>query len=388
MATAADLNMMQSDVSCDWSEADHRFMARAIQIAWNGLYTTEPNPRVGCVLVKDSAIIAEGFHQKAGEGHAEVNALRAAGEKAQGCTAYVTLEPCSHFGKTPPCADALIDAGVAEVIIGMVDPNPQVSGNGIARLEQSGIKVRSGLLEAQARELNPGFIKRMESGLPYVRIKMATSLDGRTAMASGESQWITGPQARQDVQRLRARSSAIISGIGSIIQDDSALTLRAEQLGLENAEEIVKRQPLRVVLDSSGRMPENAKMLNLPGQTLIFSCAEAPAFIARHETVEWLQIKAGQGGIDLQKVLHTLTQRGCNEVLVETGATLAGAFVEAGLVDQLVIYQAMKLLGSSARPMFLLPLDTMNQQVELKLTDSRVLGQDIRLTLERAEDSQ
>lgn len=388
MVTAADLNMMQNDVTNDWSEADYRFMARAVQIAWKGLYTTEPNPRVGCLLVKNGEIIAEGFHRKAGEGHAEVNALRLAGENAQGCTAYVTLEPCSHFGKTPPCANALIDAQVAEVVVGMVDPNPQVSGNGIARLEQSGIKVRSGLLEAQSRELNPGFIKRMESGLPYVRIKLATSLDGRTAMASGESQWITGPQARQDVQRLRARSSAIISGVGSIIQDDSALTVRAEQLGLDNAEEVVQRQPLRVILDSSGRMPEKAKMLDLPGQTLIFSCVDAPEFIAGHEGVEWLRVKAGRGGIDLPQVLQTLAQRGCNEVLVETGATLAGAFIEAGLVDELVIYQAMKLLGSRARPMFLLPLDSMNQQVELKLTDSRVLGQDLRLTLERVEGSE
>jgi len=388
MVTAVDLNMMQNDVTNNCSDADYRFMARAVQLAWKGLYTTEPNPRVGCVLVKDGEIIAEGFHRKAGEGHAEVNALRLAGENALGCTAYVTLEPCSHFGKTPPCANALIDAGVAEVIIGMVDPNPQVSGNGIARLEQSGIKVRSGLLEAQARELNPGFIKRMESGLPFVRIKMATSLDGRTAMASGESQWITGPQARQDVQRLRARSSAIISGVSSIIQDDSALTLRAEQLGLDNAEEIVQRQPLRVILDSSGRMPENAKMLNLPGQTLIFSCVGAPAFIAGHERIEWLRVKNGRGGIDLSQVLQTLARRGHNEVLVETGATLAGAFVEAGLVDELVIYQAMKLLGSRARPMFQLPLDTMNQQVELKLTDSRVLGQDLRLTLKRVEGSE
>lgn len=368
-----------------WTEADHRYMALAIQLAEKGLYTTEPNPRVGCVLVKNGAIIGQGYHRKAGEGHAEVNALAQAGADAEGCTAYVTLEPCSHFGKTPPCAHALIDAQVREVIVAMVDPNPQVSGSGIRKLEQAGITVRCGLLESQARALNPGFIKRMTSGLPYVRVKMAVSLDGRTAMASGESQWITGPLARQDVQRLRARSSAIISGVGSIIKDDSALTLRAEQLGLDNAEEVVQRQPLRVVLDSAGRMPESAQMLRLPGQTLIVSCVAAPEYVARTERLEWLQLDGHNGGIDLTLLLQQLAERGCNEVLVETGATLAGAFIEADLVDQLVIYQAMKLLGSSARPMFLLPLDKMSQQVELTLTDSRMLGADQRLILEVVE---
>lgn len=368
-----------------WTEADHRHMALAIQLAEKGLYTTEPNPRVGCVLVKNGAIIGQGYHRKAGEGHAEVNALAQAGADAEGCTAYVTLEPCSHFGKTPPCAHALIDAQVREVIVAMVDPNPQVSGSGIRKLEQAGITVRCGLLESQARALNPGFIKRMTSGLPYVRVKMAVSLDGRTAMASGESQWITGPLARQDVQRLRARSSAIISGVGSITKDDSALTLRAEQLGLDNAEEVVQRQPLRVVLDSAGRMPESAQMLRLPGQTLIVSCVAAPEYVARTERLEWLQLDGHNGGIDLTLLLKQLAERGCNEVLVETGATLAGAFIEADLVDQLVIYQAMKLLGSRARPMFLLPLDKMSQQVELTLTDSRMLGADQRLILEVVE---
>lgn len=368
-----------------WTEADHRHMALAIQLAEKGLYTTEPNPRVGCVLVKNGAIIGQGYHRKAGEGHAEVNALAQAGADAEGCTAYVTLEPCSHFGKTPPCAHALIDAQVREVIVAMVDPNPQVSGSGIRKLEQAGITVRCGLLESQARALNPGFIKRMTSGLPYVRVKMAVSLDGRTAMASGESQWITGPLARQDVQRLRARSSAIISGVGSIIKDDSALTLRTEQLGLDNAEEVVQRQPLRVVLDSAGRMPESAQMLRLPGQTLIVSCVAAPEYVARTERLEWLQLDGHNGGIDLTLLLQQLAERGCNEVLVETGATLAGAFIEADLVDQLVIYQAMKLLGSRARPMFLLPLDKMSQQVELTLTDSRMLGADQRLILEVVE---
>ncbi|MCV6610888.1 MAG: bifunctional diaminohydroxyphosphoribosylaminopyrimidine deaminase/5-amino-6-(5-phosphoribosylamino)uracil reductase RibD [Amphritea sp.] len=365
-----------------WSAADHTYMARAIELAWRGLYTTEPNPRVGCVLVKGDRIVAEGYHQKAGEGHAEVNALRAAGSEAKDCTAYVTLEPCSHFGKTPPCADALIKAQVSEVVIGMVDPNPQVSGNGIRKLEAAGIKVRSGLMEPQARELNPGFIKRMETGRPFVRIKMATSLDGRTAMASGESQWITGPLARQDVQRLRARSSAIVTGVGSILKDDSSLNLRAAELNLANAEKIVARQPLRVVLDSAGRMPEQAKMLTLPGQTLIVSCQPQPAFVDGLDNVEWLQQDGNDQGIDLPALLDALGQRGVNELLVETGATLAGAFIEAQLVDELVIYQAMKLMGSEGLPMFRLPLDKMSQQIELKLLDQRMVGSDLKLTLQ------
>ncbi|MDO6563053.1 bifunctional diaminohydroxyphosphoribosylaminopyrimidine deaminase/5-amino-6-(5-phosphoribosylamino)uracil reductase RibD [Amphritea sp. 1_MG-2023] len=365
----------------DWSAADHTYMSRAVSIAWQGLYTTEPNPRVGCVLVKDGKLIAEGYHRKAGEGHAEVNALRNAAGQAKGCTAYVTLEPCSHFGKTPPCAEALINADVAEVVVGMVDPNPRVSGNGLKKLQQAGIKVRCGLMEAQCRQLNPGFIKRMATGIPLVRLKMAASLDGRTAMASGESQWITGPLARQDVQRLRARSSAVVSGVASIISDDASLTVRAAELGLEHAAEVARRQPLRVVLDSSARLPEQAKLLGLPGRTLIVSCVDAPDFIAAYDAVEWLKLPAINGAIDLPKLLQELAHRECNEVLVETGATLAGAFMAQGLVDELVLYQAMTLLGSNARPMFLLPLDKMSQQKPLKLIDSRVLGDDLRLTL-------
>lgn len=365
-----------------WSAADHDFMARAIELAWRGLYTTEPNPRVGCVLVKHGRIIAEGYHQKAGEAHAEINALRAAGEEARGCIAYVTLEPCSHYGRTPPCADALIKAQVSEVVIGMVDPNPQVSGNGIRKLEAAGIIVRSGLMEALARELNPGFIKRMETGRPFVRIKMAASLDGRTAMASGESQWITGPLARQDVQRLRARSSAIVTGVGSVLKDDSALNLRAAELNLDNAEAIVARQPLRVVLDSAGRMPEQAKMLGLAGQTLIVSRQVQPDYVERLDHVEWLQQSGNGAGIDLPALLDALGQRGVNELLVETGATLAGAFIEARLADELVIYQAMKLMGSEGLPLFRLPLDTMRQQIGLKLLDQRMVGSDQKLTLQ------
>ena len=375
----------------NWSADDHRYMARAVELAKCGLYTTEPNPRVGCVLVRDGAVIGEGFHRIAGEGHAEVNALQAvadAGDTAAGATAYVTLEPCSHFGKTPPCAEALVKAGVAQVIIGMVDPNPQVSGRGIKRLEDAGIRVRSGLLNAEAESLNPGFNNRMRVQRPFVRLKLAASLDGRTAMASGESQWITGPQARQDVQRLRARSSAVVTGIGSILLDDSSLTVRAEQLGLPDAELICQRQPLRVVLDSQGRMPENAKILRQPGKTLVVSQVECPAFFSQLASsqdtsaeLEWLQLAGTEAGIDLPALLEALAQRQCNEVLVETGATLAGSFIRQGLVDEVVLYQAMTLLGSEARSLVELPLQKMQQQQRLTLTDSRVLGNDIRLTL-------
>lgn len=385
---------MKND-AVQWSVADHQYMARAVELAWRGLYTTEPNPRVGCVVVRNGKVIGEGFHRIAGEGHAEVNALQAvadSGATAVGATAYVTLEPCSHFGKTPPCAEALVEARVAEVVIGMVDPNPQVSGRGIARLEAAGIKVRTGLLTGDAEALNPGFNKRMRAQRPFVRLKLAASLDGRTAMASGESQWITGPQARQDVQRLRARSSAIITGIGSILQDDSALTVRAEQLGLAEAEVISQRQPLRVVLDSQGRMPATAKILRQPGKTLVVSQASCPAYFSQLASsqdtsaeLEWLQLAGKGAGIDLQVLLTELAQRQCNEVLVETGATLAGSFIGQGLVDELVLYQAMTLLGSEARSLVALPLMKMNQQRRLTLTDSRVLGNDIRLTLTPVE---
>lgn len=386
---------MTTQAEQQWSEADYRFMSRAIELAWQGLYTTEPNPRVGCVLVRDGEVLGEGFHRIAGEGHAEVNALQAvadAGEKTNGATAYVTLEPCSHFGKTPPCAQALVDAQVAEVVVAMVDPNPQVSGRGIKRIEDAGIKVRCGLLTVQAEALNPGFIRRMSENKPYVRLKLATSLDGRTAMASGESQWITGASARQDVQRLRARSSAIVTGIESILHDDSSLTLRAAELGLDDTEQVVRRQPLRVVLDSQGRMPESAKILRQPGKTLVVSLQPAPAYFNQLASsqdssaeLEWLQLAGLENRIDLNLLLAELAQRECNELLVETGATLAGSFVRQGLVDELVIYQAMTLLGSEARPLLELPLQQMNQQRRLVLQDSRVLGNDVRLTLKPAE---
>jgi diaminohydroxyphosphoribosylaminopyrimidine deaminase/5-amino-6-(5-phosphoribosylamino)uracil reductase len=368
-----------------WTIDDHRYMSRAIQLARKGLYTTNPNPRVGCVLVRDGEVVGEGFHLRAGEGHAEVNALAMAGAKAQGATAYVTLEPCSHYGRTPPCAEGLINAGVSRVVAAMVDPNPQVSGRGIKMLEQAGIRAEAGLLEAEARELNSGFIKRMESGLPLVRIKMATSLDGRTAMASGESQWITGPEARADVQKLRARSSAILCGVDSILKDDSALTVREAELGLDNAAEIVKQQPLRVVLDSNLRTPLSARILQQPGRTVIVTTAAAQTKIdaLKNCGAEVVIMPAENGRVDLGAVLKWLAdQEQCNELLVETGATLAGALLQQQRVDEIHLYMAMKLLGSDARPAFELPLTTMSQQVSLKQKDIRMLRDDLKLILQ------
>lgn len=367
-----------------FSEQDRCWMARAIQLAAQGRYTTHPNPRVGCVLVRDGQIVGEGFHVRAGEGHAEVNALRMAGDQAMGATAYVTLEPCSHHGKTPPCAEALVQAGVARVVSAMVDPNPQVAGRGITRLQAAGIDASSGLLEAEAKALNPGFIKRMEQGLPYVRIKTASSLDGRTAMQSGESQWITGAAARSDVQRLRAQSSVIVTGVDSILHDDSSLTVREDELQLDNAAEIVQKQPLRVVLDSQLRMPLNAKILQQPGRTLIATVSQDAAKTGAliESGAEVVQLAAEQNRVSIKALLEYLaTAEQCNELLVETGARLAGAFIAAGVVDELVVYQAMILMGSDARPMYRLPYSKMDEQIRLQLLDSRMLGDDLRLTL-------
>jgi len=360
------------------SELDEFYMARALKLAERGLYTTEPNPRVGCVLVSDGNIVAEGWHQRAGEGHAEVEALAKVNGQALGATAYVTLEPCSHQGKTGPCCDALINAGVTRVVAAMQDPNPLVAGRGFERLKKAGVEVTLGVMETQARALNPGFIKRMETGLPYVRCKLAMSVDGRTAMDSGESQWITGPAARSDVQKLRARSSAIITGVGTVLHDDPSMMVRAEQLGLKNAEEIALRQPLRVVLDSHFRTPATAQIVSQPGKTWLVGVAQDnPPNITGAE----LKIIADASGqVDLQAVLKELTANDCNEVLVEAGAVLSGAFLQAGLVDELVIYMAPKLLGHTARPLMALPgMEHMADQVKLSIQDVRSVGDDWRI---------
>ncbi len=365
-----------------FSGADYAYMARAIELAWRGLYTADPNPRVGCVLVRDCVVIGEGYHQRAGEGHAEVNALRNAGD-AQGATAYVTLEPCSHFGRTPPCAQGLINAGVSRVIAAMVDPNPEVSGRGLRMLEQAGIETASGLLESQARELNPGFLSRMERKRPFIRLKLAMSVDGRTAMASGESQWITGADARADVQQLRARSSAVLTGIGSILHDDSALTVRPAQLTERIAQQVSQRQPLRVVLDSQLRMPLDAKLLSIDGPVLILTGEQADAdkkiaLEARGAKVVALPLTEGR--VDLAAVTEYLAQQeSVNELLVETGAELAGAWVGAGLVDEFWVYMAPKLMGSRARPLLAMPLERMVEAKDLELKDVRQFGRDIRM---------
>jgi len=375
-----------TDSKAEWTQQDTAYMAEAIQLARKGLYTTEPNPRVGCVLVKNGQIIGRGWHQKAGEGHAEVNAIKDAGLQARGSTAYVTLEPCSHFGKTPPCASALIQAGVARVVSAMEDPNPEVSGSGFDLLQKAGIQIESGLLESQAQVLNLGFVKRMNTKRPFVRIKMAMSVDGRTAMASGESKWITGSAAREDVQRLRARSSAVISGIGTVLYDDAALTVRANELGLENAEEISKRQPLRVILDTDAQLPESAKLFTLPSPILLVVSSEAqvPDSILQYSNVSVFRLPAATKesvrSNSLDVVLAELARRGCNEVLVEAGASLAGSFIRENCWDELVLYVAPKLMGSSARPLANLPMEYMSEAKPLQLKDIRVVGDDIRLT--------
>ena len=367
----------------EWSAADRSWMSRALMLAERGLYTTEPNPRVGCVLVADGEVVGEGWHVRAGEGHAEVNALAQAGERARGATAYVTLEPCSHFGKTPPCADALIKAGVSRMVAAMQDPNPQVAGNGLQRLREAGIAVECGLLEEQARALNPGFIKRMQQGLPWVRVKLAMSLDGRTAMASGESKWITGPAARADVQRLRARSGAVVSGADSVLLDDSALTVRASELGLpsDEAAAAAERQPLRVLVDSLRRVPLEQRFFREAGPSLVISTsAEQAADDYLSAGSELLAVPGADGKVDLQAVLQILAERGCNEVLVEAGAGLSGAFWRAGLVDELIVYMAPRLLGSQARPLMQLPFESMSEAMDVAVTDMRAIGQDWRIT--------
>jgi diaminohydroxyphosphoribosylaminopyrimidine deaminase/5-amino-6-(5-phosphoribosylamino)uracil reductase len=360
-----------------WSANDYQCMAEAIRLARCGVYSTDPNPRVGCLIVKNNTVVGRGYHIRAGEGHAEVNALREAGDEARGATAYVTLEPCSHFGRTPPCAQALIDAGLARVVSAMQDPNPSVAGRGLGMLKAAGISTEVGLLETQSRALNPGFIKRMETGKPFVRVKLAMSLDGRTAMNSGESQWITGAAARGDVQRLRACSSAIITGIESVLLDDPALTVRDVDLADENG---FIRQPLRVVLDSHARLLRSASIIQQSGRTVQVVTQEEATASAGFEC-EQLVMPASPQGIDLPALLNYLAkQEQCNEVLVETGARLAGAFIQAQLVDELVVYMAPTLLGSQARPLVDLPLSEMQEQQRLILADVRHLGEDVRLT--------
>lgn len=359
------------------------WMAQACQLARKGLYTTHPNPRVGCLLIKNNQKIGEGFHLKAGEAHAEINALSSAKTSVEGSTAYVTLEPCSHQGKTGPCADALINAKVKSVVFGMQDPNPDVSGKGLAKLKAAGIEVIGPILESESAQLNPGFIKRMQEGLPFVRLKMAMSLDGRTAMDSGESKWITGSEARQDVQRLRAQSDAILTGIGSVLADDPSMTVR-----IDSQESVVDpktvRQPKRVILDSALSIPPESKILYPSKQVEIFSIKEE--IEAEHLSVltkKGVQVsfadRGDDGRIELIHVMEQLADQGINEVLIETGAELAGSFLQQGLIDEVVVYMAPKLMGSLARPLFQLPFESMVEVVDLSIKSVRQVGDDLRI---------
>ena len=349
-------------------------MARALLLAERGVFTTAPNPRVGCVIVKNEVIIAEGWHHRAGEAHAEVNALVQLNQReANGADCYITLEPCSHDGKTPPCCDAIIKAGIKRVIIAMKDPNPMVAGRGIEKLKQVGIVVVLGVLEEQAEKLNQGFCQRMRMGRPYIRSKLAMSVDGKTAMASGESQWITSQDARQDVQKLRAQSSVILTGIGTVLTDDPSLSVRPGDWYPQG--ELV-RQPLRVVIDSNLRIPLNAKILNSEAETLVVSIKPSDK-----KGVNVMVIQADRGHVDLKKLMNRLAEREINDVMVEAGSKLNGALVQAGLVDELVIYMAPKLLGDSAQGLFHLPaLQKMSQNIALNITDIRAVGSDWRIT--------
>ncbi|TRN73857.1 bifunctional diaminohydroxyphosphoribosylaminopyrimidine deaminase/5-amino-6-(5-phosphoribosylamino)uracil reductase RibD [Pseudomonas syringae] len=360
---------------------DVHYMARALELARKGLYSTHPNPRVGCVIVREGRVVGEGWHVRAGEPHAEVHALRQAGELARGATAYVTLEPCSHQGRTPPCADALIEAGVARVVAAMQDPNPEVSGRGLLRLMNAGIGVQCGVLESEARALNKGFLKRMETGLPYVRVKMAMSLDGRTAMASGESQWITGPEARSAVQRLRAQSSVVLSGADTVLADKARLTVRPDELGLdaELTSLAAARPPLRVLIDGRLRVPLDAPFFQA-GSALVVTCAAASARGRyQEEGHEMLALADSAGHVDLRRLTGELAARGVNEVLVEAGPRLAGAFARLGLVDEFQLFIAGKFLGSSARPLLDLPLAQMSEALELNIVEMRAVGNDWRV---------
>ncbi|AAY94728.1 bifunctional diaminohydroxyphosphoribosylaminopyrimidine deaminase/5-amino-6-(5-phosphoribosylamino)uracil reductase RibD [Pseudomonas protegens] len=358
---------------------DAHYMARALELARKGRYSTHPNPRVGCVIVRDGQVVGEGWHVRAGEPHAEVHALRAAGELARGATAYVTLEPCSHHGRTPPCADALVNAGVARVVAAMQDPNPEVAGRGLQRLAQAGIDTHGGVLEGEARAINKGFLKRMEHGLPYVRVKLAMSLDGRTAMASGESQWITGPAARSAVQRLRAESSVVLTGADTVLADDARLTVRAAELGLdaEQTALAMSRPPLRVLIDGRLRVPLDAPFFKA-GPALVATCAAVEEQYANGP--ECLIVPGPDGQVDLRRLLLELAARGVNEVLVEAGPRLAGAFAQQGLVDEYQIFVAGKFLGSSARPLLDWPLAQMSQAPLLKIIEMRAVGDDWRVT--------
>ncbi|MFO1319689.1 MAG: bifunctional diaminohydroxyphosphoribosylaminopyrimidine deaminase/5-amino-6-(5-phosphoribosylamino)uracil reductase RibD [Burkholderiales bacterium] len=351
---------------------DHRWMARALRLAARGLQTTTPNPRVGCVLVRDGESVGEGWHERAGEPHAEVHALRAAGDRARGATAYVTLEPCSHHGRTPPCVDALLAAGISRVVAAMQDPNPRVAGAGLRRLREAGLEVACGLLEAEAGDLNIGFVSRMGRGRPWVRVKIAATLDGRTALPNGASQWITGPDARRDGHRWRARSCVVMTGIGTLKDDDPRLTVRDVP---------ASRQPTRVVVDSRLRMPADARILE-GGDVIVATATRNDAFARRLEGrgARVRVLPNAEGKVDLPALMRSLAADGVNEVLVEAGINLHSALFAAGVVDEFIVYLAPRLLGHLSRGMLqLVPADTVDGMPTLDIRDVRRFGPDLRI---------
>lgn len=350
-------------------------MARALRLAERGRYSAHPNPMVGCVIAHGDRVVGEGWHVKAGEPHAEVNALRDAGDEAQRTTAYVTLEPCAHEGKTPPCVFALIGAGVSRVVVAIEDPFPQVAGKGIAALRDAGIEVDVGLMESQAQALNRGFVSRVTRGRPFVQLKLASSLDGAIAMANGESQWITGKEAREDVQRLRARSGAILTGIGTVLADDPSLNVRSTEIDTKEL------QPLRVVLDGRLRMPLAASMLTLPGETVVCHNGKADADELRNAGATVESFKGDDDRVDVEAVLSYLGDREINNVLVEAGPGLAGHLLQNNLVDELVIYQAPHIMGSETMRLADTPSwQSLSDRLELEITDVRKTGADTRIT--------
>ncbi|UUM31168.1 bifunctional diaminohydroxyphosphoribosylaminopyrimidine deaminase/5-amino-6-(5-phosphoribosylamino)uracil reductase RibD [Vibrio japonicus] len=357
----------------EFTSLDFQMMSRAIELAKGGIYTTPPNPNVGCVITRDGEIVGEGFHFRAGEPHAEVHALRMAGNQAEGATAYVTLEPCSHYGRTPPCAEGLINAKVAKVICAMQDPNPQVAGRGIQMLREAGIEVQVGLLEQDANALNPAFIKRMKTGMPYVQLKMAASLDGQTALANGQSQWITSPQARQDVQKYRAQSGAILSTSKTVIDDNASLNVRWADLPKSVQASYLEqglRQPVRVILDRQNQLTPELKLFHTGGDKIIVSEQGNLTPKINH-----------QQQIDLRETLADLANsHNINHVWVEAGATLASSLIQAELVDELILYLAPKIMGSDGRGLLgALGLDSMADVIELDIKDVRQIGKDIRI---------
>lgn len=376
-----------------FSQFDVQMMQRAIELAKRGIFTTTPNPNVGCVITKEDCIVGEGFHFRAGEPHAEVHALDNAKENSKGATAYVTLEPCSHVGRTPPCADALIAAGISRVVCAMVDPNPQVAGRGIARLREAGINVDIGLMQQQARELNPAFSKMMETGLPYVQLKLAASLDGRTALANGKSQWITGSDARADVQVFRAQAGAILSTAQTIIDDDPSLNVRWAQLPVAMQARYPQdklRQPLRVILDTSARVPANARLFSVPGD-ILWLTAQSPfspfpqpqvAEGTAQSTIEVMTVASSNAGLDLGAVLTVLANKGINHLWIEAGATLAAAFLAANLVDELIVYQSPMLLGADSRALVnMYGLTEIAQAPRFEFKEVVQLGSDVRFRM-------